>query len=102
MLPTLLVLFACATAPPPVQVSDMVQDDAVTCDADEDCGDGEFCNRPVGECEGEGSCLRKPEICTAIFSPVCGCDGKTHSNRCVAASKGVSVDYESECTDSEG
>jgi hypothetical protein len=28
---------------------------------------------------------------------VCGCDGKTHSNACMAASVGVSVKYKGPC-----
>ncbi|MGB1171338.1 MAG: hypothetical protein ACPHL7_06145 [Flavobacteriaceae bacterium] len=40
----------------------------------------------------EESCLgeKKFEIaCIEIFQPVCGCDGKTYSNSCVAGVEGV-------------
>jgi hypothetical protein len=39
----------------------------------------------------------KPEVCDTIFAPVCGCDGMTYSSDCVAASMGVSVEFEGEC-----
>ncbi|RLB47294.1 MAG: hypothetical protein DRJ42_25740 [Deltaproteobacteria bacterium] len=46
----------------------------------------------IGSCDPVGS-----GICPAIYRPVCGCDGMTHSNRCVAASAGTSIDTEGGC-----
>ncbi|HEY5959638.1 MAG TPA: Kazal-type serine protease inhibitor domain-containing protein, partial [Polyangiaceae bacterium] len=50
------------------------------------CAAGEFCNYPVeaqcGAADQTGTCTTKPEICDAIYSPVCGCDDKTYSNSC--------------------
>lgn len=43
----------------------------------------------------------KPEMCIEIFSPVCGCDGKTYPNSCYAERSGVSVKAEGECGKSE-
>ena len=97
LLPTLLVLLACAGTPPPAQMTDLAAGDDVACATSDDCESDQFCNKPAGECDAEGSCLRRPEICTADYSPVCGCDGQTYSNKCVAASKGRSVDYEGDC-----
>jgi hypothetical protein len=36
-----------------------------------------------------GSCTPRPESCTAEFEQVCGCDGITYANRCLAARDGV-------------
>jgi len=60
------------------------------------CGMGEFCELDTGACNSEsavhsGLCAETPEMCTEEWDPVCGCDGRTHSNVCKARSAGTSI-----------
>ena len=64
------------------------------------CEADEFCDRPRGDCEGEGICELIPvgSNCIFIFAPVCGCDGLTYTNDCEAGLAGVSVDFTGPCS----
>lgn len=61
----------------------------------------DYCKMPARMCydvsDASGICAPKPQACAMVYEPVCGCDGQTHSNSCVAASRGTSVAYEGEC-----
>jgi hypothetical protein len=67
------------------------------CTASGDCPPGHYCAKADGDCGGEGRCMERPEVCLAIYDPVCGCDGRTYSNSCVAAAAGVSVAHRGPC-----
>ncbi len=54
----------------------------------------------AGRCsvaDDAGTCQRTPEVCTQQYEPVCGCDGTTYGNSCVAAMAGAKIDKSGEC-----
>jgi hypothetical protein len=65
------------------------------------CTEGLSCQMHAGQCktvaDASGVCRAPPKMCTMIYAPVCGCDGKTYASACNAAAKGVSVAAEGEC-----
>ena len=65
------------------------------------CQDDLFCSYAPGDlcgaADAPGTCARQPEVCTAHWAPVCGCDGRTYSNACYAANAAVGVLREGEC-----
>jgi putative hemolysin len=53
-----------------------------------------------GECPApEEKCEEWGQMCTMEWDPVCGVDGETYTNLCVAQSFCVEVAYEGECND---
>jgi hypothetical protein len=66
------------------------------------CADGLWCEHEAGQCgmdDAAGQCVKAAEVCTQDYEPVCGCDGETYGNQCMAKVAKVQVDYIGECTE---
>lgn len=71
------------------------------CVSNKDCGQSQYC-RIDGACQVTGAklgqCIKRPEGCYMIAAPVCGCDGKTHGNDCMAHAAGVNIAHKGACS----
>jgi hypothetical protein len=65
---------------------------ACGCAANEYC---EFSSR--FSCNEPGTCRIRPEACTFLYDPVCGCDKMDYGNECAAHSGGVDISHEGVC-----
>lgn len=72
-------------------------------DAYGECGEGLFCKFPSNaktQCGSDGNpgrCKPIRTTCPSKVAPVCGCDGKTYSNKCVANQAEVSMAHKGAC-----
>ncbi|HEY6880450.1 MAG TPA: Kazal-type serine protease inhibitor domain-containing protein [Polyangiales bacterium] len=68
---------------------------------DSTCGKGQYCNARIRflcpDREELGVCAPRPQVCSQLFAPVCGCDGKTYGNSCLAAAAGIAVQSTGAC-----
>jgi len=63
------------------------------------CAKAEYCDFTAAfACSGDGLCKPRPEACTGLYDPVCGCDGKTYSNGCAAHVAGVDYASKGPCS----
>ena len=66
----------------------------------EACPVNQLCDLDTGYCgssDGGGLCVAKPQACSDIYQPVCGCNGATYPNDCVRQLAGVSKDHDGAC-----
>ncbi|MEM9195463.1 MAG: Kazal-type serine protease inhibitor domain-containing protein [Myxococcota bacterium] len=69
---------------------DAARDGAASCLRNSECASG-FCNTRGG-CMDPGLCVDRPASCAGMrMDPVCGCDGTSYRNPCMAAMAGVRV-----------
>ena len=65
------------------------------------CGDSEYCAYEAGAycgaADAEAVCKPRPSACIELYAPVCGCDGQTYANSCVAAAAGTGIQSAGEC-----
>ena len=74
--------------PPPAQLS---------CNGPQDnpCPATHYCASL--SCNTPGQCLPRPESCTKLDTPVCGCDGQTYQSLCEAHRAGVGLYSNTAC-----
>lgn len=57
------------------------------CDFDQNCGAN----------DATGVCVARPDACSPVLQPVCGCDGEDYPNECEAYLAGTDIAREGNC-----
>jgi len=69
----------------------------VTCESNSNCNSTSYC--ALTNCaDTKGTCAPRPEICSAIFDPVCSCNNRTYGSSCSAESAGENVKSKGACS----
>lgn len=63
------------------------------------CQTGFFCDFSIrcGSTDLPGKCEEIPSSCGTEKKPVCGCNGKTYDNACLAFKESISIKFEGKC-----
>lgn len=77
--------------------------EAAKCTSDSDCISTRFCQFPVGECGGEGVCVKSPAEAACVGTGgidfrTCGCDDVTYESDCYRKAARTSKRHEGACT----
>lgn len=70
---------------------------AKSCLDNSQCSSTDYCAKAEGDCPGVGTCTARPTICPDICGQVCGCNGETYCNSCLAAQDGVNTAHNGPC-----
>lgn len=96
----IVFLVSCAKDSEPARYPDRPAGDCSRAPGDT-CTEGFVCHygpdTECGESGAKGACFPIPSTCTKDYSPVCGCDGRTYLNICVAHSHAVSPRHSGPC-----
>jgi hypothetical protein len=75
-----------------------------SCATNGDCESGSYCDRggSCGTSGTKGTCKSKPQGCSLLYSPTCGCDGKVYGNACAMNGAGVDLNAGGTCPAPQG